>query len=287
MSHRDVTQAEAELAALTLDDLRAWHRDAYGSSEGQIAIVGDFDPAQIKPLLQSLFASWATPAPYAPISTHYFAVAAHKQTIETPDKPNAMFSARQNLPLRDEDPDYAALRVADDIFGGSGLKSRLGDRVRQKEGLSYSIGSDISADASVDNRDDAGSFSIQAIAAPQNMPKLEAAVREELARFVQNGVTEAELKDTVHSLLVARQQARASDGNVAGMLNSDAFLGRTLQQRTDYETKLQSLTVAQVNAAIRKFLKPELLSVYTAGDFANAAKSPAPAAVPAAALPGK
>ena len=275
LAFRPLEDRIAELDALTLDDVRNWHRTMYGTSDGQIAVVGDFDPAQIKPLLAKLFADWAPGVAYVPIDTHYFAVAAQNRSFETPDKSNAIFSARMNLPLNDEDPDYAALRAANDIFGGSGLKSRLADRVRQKDGLSYSIGSSLSADASIHNQDNAGSFSIEGIAAPQNMAKLEAAVRAELARFVKDGITAAELKDAVDSILVARQQARASDANVAGMLNSDAFLVRKMQQRSEFDAKLKSLTVAQVNAAIRKFIAPGQLSVYTAGDFANADKAPA------------
>lgn len=276
LRYRTPDEQLAELKALELDDLRAWHRAAYGTSNGQIAIVGDFDPEQVKPLLQKLFADWKPGVAYAPIHTQYNAVAARKERFETPDKSSAVFVARQNLPLNDDDADYAALLVANNIFGGSGLKSRLGDRVRQKDGLSYGIGSGISADSSPDGKDDAGSFGIQAIAAPQNAAKLEAAVREELARFVKDGVTEAELKDAVSGMLTQREQSRASDGAVAGMLNSDAFLGRPMLRRAEFDAKLKSLTVEQVNAAIRKFLKPEQLSVFEAGDFANAAKTATP-----------
>ena len=202
-------------------------------------------------------------------------MAARKQAFETPDKSSAVFIARHNLALNDEDPDYAALMVANNIFGSGGMTSRLGDRVRQKDGLSYSIGSGISADSSRDGKDDAGSFSIQAIAAPQNAARLEAAIREELARFVKDGITDAELKDAVSGLLTNREQARASDGTIAGMLNSDNFLGRPMLRRAEFDAKLKSLTVEQVNAAIRKFLKPDQLSVFVAGDFANAAKTQA------------
>ncbi|MES2858309.1 MAG: pitrilysin family protein [Pseudomonadota bacterium] len=281
LRHRGFDEGMTELKALTLDDVRAYHRDVYGTAQGEIAIVGDFDPVAIKPLLEQLFAGWTPGVAYAPIPTRYNAVPASKQAFETPDKSSAVFLARHNLPLNDDDPAYAALMVANNIFGSSGLKSRLGDRVRQKDGLSYSIGSGISADVSRDGKDDAGSFSIQAIAAPQNSARLEAAVREELARLVKDGITEAELKDAVASMLTQRQQGRASDGAVAGMLNSDSFLGRPMLRRAEFDARLQALTVADVNAAIRRFLKPEHLSVFVAGDFANAAKAAAPTTPPA------
>lgn len=68
LRHRDFDTRMRELKALKLDDVRAWHRDNYGTSEGQIAIVGDFDPDQIKPLLQKLFADWTPRVAYAPTS---------------------------------------------------------------------------------------------------------------------------------------------------------------------------------------------------------------------------
>ena len=78
-----------------------------------------------------------------------------------------------------------------------------------------------------------------------------------------------ELKDAVAGMLTERQQARADDGTVAGMLNSDAFLHRPMLRRAEFDAKLQALTVEQVNAAIRKFLKPAELSVFEAGDWSG------------------
>lgn len=277
--HTDtLDESLAKLRALKLDDVRKFHDAFYGTSNGQISIVGDFDPAVIKPLLQKLFADWKPGVTFQPINTRYNDVDAQRHSFETPDKSNAVYLARFNLPLSDDNPDYAALTVANHVFGGGGLKSRLFDRVRQKDGLSYGIGSGLSADSSRSGKDDAGSFSIQGIAAPQNMPKLEAAVREELERFVRDGITAEELSDAVNGILTQRQQGRASDGNIAGMLNSDQYLGRKMLRRAEFDAKLKSLTLADVNAAIKRHFKPAELSVYVAGDFANAAKTPAPAA---------
>ena len=275
LHHRTLDESLADLKAVKLDDLKRFHDQYYGTSQGEIAIVGDFDPATIKPLLQKLFADWKPRVAYAPIASHYTAVASEHRSFETPDKSNAVFVAHANLPLNDDNPDYAALLVANQIFGGGGLKSRLADRVRQKDGLSYTIGSGLSADTSRTGKDDAGSFTIQAIAAPQNMKKVEADVREELDRLIRDGITAEELADTVSGMLTQRAQSRASDGSIVGMLNSDQYLGRKMMRRAEFEAKLKALTVADVNAAIRRHIKPADLSVYVAGDFANAAKKAA------------
>ena len=259
----------ANLKKLKLEDLRAFHRDFYGTAEGEIAIVGDFDPAAVKQQLEALFAGWKSPHAYAPIDTRYTTVAARRDRFETPDKPNAVLLARHNLPLRVIDADYPALAVANRIFGGGALKSRLGDRIRQKEGLSYGVASGIRADDSRDGEDNAGHFTIQAIAAPQNMDKVEAAAREELAKLIADGITAEELRDAVSGILTERQQGRAEDSSVADMLADQLYYGRTMQFTAELDAKYQALTLEQVNAAIRKHLKPDQLSVFTAGDFAS------------------
>jgi zinc protease len=93
----------------------------------------------------------------------------------------------------------------------------------------------------------------------------------------------------VSGLLTQREQARASDGTIAGMLNSDNYLGRPMLRRAEFDARLKSLTVEQVNAAIRKFLKPDQLSVFVAGDFAShaAVRSEANAAKIPVATPAK
>lgn len=258
----------ASVRALRREDLVAFHRDFYGTAQGEIAIVGDFDPAAVKQQLQELFAGWHSAHPYAPVATTYAAVAPVDLRLPAPDKPNAVFMARQNIALRVTDADYPALRVANRVFGGGALKSRLGDRIRQKEGLSYGISSTVVADDSRSGKDDAGSFSIQAIAAPQNIDKVEAAVREELARLVADGITAEELRDAVSGLLAEREQQRADDGKVAGMLRDQAYFDRTMQFSADLDARYRALTLEQVNDAIARHVKPEQLTVIAAGDFA-------------------
>ncbi|MEP6907222.1 MAG: insulinase family protein, partial [Pseudoxanthomonas sp.] len=172
------------------------------------------------------------------------------------------------------DEDYPALLVANRVFGGGALKSRLGDRIRQKEGLSYGVASSIRADDSIDRKDDAGSFNIQAIAAPQNMDKVEVAIREELARLVKDGITTEELRDAVSGTITERQQARAEDGSIAGMLTDQLYYGRDMRFTAELDARYLALTLEQVNAAIRKHLKPEALTVYNAGDFTKVATPP-------------
>jgi zinc protease len=137
------------------------------------------------------------------------------------------------------------------------------------------VGSSLSADSSPTGRDDAGALMIQAIAAPQNAAKVETAVREELARLVRDGVTEAELRNAVAGLLTQRRQSRAADGSVAGTLSNNLYLGRTMDFQAQFDARLAALTAADVNAALKKHIDPSKLSVYLAGDFTKASAAPA------------
>lgn len=260
----------AAVRALKREDLVAFHRDVYGTGEGSIAVVGDFDPAEVKALLERLFTGWTSPAAFAPFATRYAPVAARSQRFEAPDKTNAVLIARHNTPLKITDADYVPMLIANHVLGGSGLKSRLADRIRQKEGLSYSVGSSVRADDSKAGTDDAGFVAFNAIAAPENIGKLEASLRDEVARFVRDGITAQELADARSGLLTARRQGRASDVSVAGSLGDQLYYGRTMAFSADIDRRIEQTTLEQVNAAIRRHYRPAELSVFTAGDFAKA-----------------
>ncbi len=271
------TNGWQRIRALKRDDLVAFHRDFYGTAEGEIAIVGDFDAAAVKSQLQTCSPTGAANSPTSASQRVTPLSPAKTESGETPDKANAVLMARTNLSFNQDDEDYAALIIANKIFGGDPLKARLGDRLRQKDGLTYGATSNIDFDDSVGGRNDAGQFAIQAIVAPENMPKLEAAVREEYARFIKDGVTEAEVRDAVSSLLTEREQARAEDPRLLGYLANGLRSGRDMAWWIKADAKAKALTAAQVNAAIRKHFKPDGLSVFKAGDFAKAAAKPSAA----------
>ncbi|HQY48404.1 MAG TPA: pitrilysin family protein, partial [Usitatibacteraceae bacterium] len=250
--------------AAKLDDVKRFHREFYGAGVAEIAIVGDFDEARVAALVQELFAGWKAQKPWARVPVQHGNVAAANLSIATPDKENAILLARQNLDLRDDDPDYPALFVADYILGGgAGLDSRLAMRLRQKDGLSYAAGSGLNVPAV----DRSASWSVYAIAAPANIAKAEAAMKEELARALAEGFTEAELAAAKSGTLQTRLQTRAQDGALAGGWAFYLHHGRTFAFSKAFEDRLQALTLADVNAAVRKHLDPARLTIVKAGDF--------------------
>ena len=255
-----------EVKAAKLEDARRFHREFYGANVAQIAIVGDFDEARITQVLKELFAGFRSAVPFEPVLTQHREVPPMQRTLTTPDKENAVLLVRQNVEMRDDDPDYPALALANHIFGGgSGLESRLVTRVRQKDGLSYSAGSELS----VSSIDRASAWSVFAIAAPQNVARLEAAFREELERALKDGFTADEVANAKSGIMQTRLQNRAQDGTLAGAWTGNLYLGRTFAFSKQFEDKVMALTPAQVVAAMRKHLDPAKMTVVKAGDFSK------------------
>ncbi len=260
----------AELKSARLEDLADFHRRYYGSVPAEMAIVGDFDAAAVTPLVDELFGTWKARENVAPVLRRFDNIAPLKTTLNTPDKENGVYVARLNLDLNIDDPDYPALMLANYIFGEGGLRSRLMDRIRQKDGLSYGGGSQLDAG----DLDRAGSFSISAIAAPQNLAKLDAAVREELARVLKDGFTAAELGGAKSGLMQQRIQTRADDGALAAGWTSYLFRDRTYEWSKQFEDKLLAVTLPQLNVAFRKAIDPAKMSVVLAGDQEKAKPAP-------------
>ncbi len=252
----------ASLKAVTLDEVRACHRGLVGATGADFAAVGDFDPDRLAALVEELFGDWKNPAPYARIEKRYFERPALERELHTPDKANAVLRAGLNLRLRDDDPDFPALVLANQLLGGSST-ARLPQRIREKEGLSYSTYTWFSASP----LDDAANFWVSAIFAPQNKARVEQAVREELRRALREGFSADEVAAAKKGLLEARYLARTQDAALAERLTRYLFVERTFAWDVEFERRIAALTAAEVRDALRRHLELERLAVTKAGDF--------------------
>src|SRR5215468_3633708 len=250
--------------AVTLDQVRTLYHDYLGSGHGALAIVGDFDPHECTEVLQKAMTGWTAAKPYARIARPVTSQPpGTQQRINTPDKANATYTAGLLLPLKDDDPDYPALVMANFILGGNTLSSRLGDRIRQQEGLSYGVSSSFSA-AALDQR---ANFTVTAISNPQNIAKVAQAAREEMERLSRDGVAGAELARAKAGYLQQLKVMRTNDAALAGVLNSLLLNRRTFAYYSELENKIESLTPEQVSEAFRQHIDLRKLIIISAGDF--------------------
>jgi len=245
-----------------LEDAVACYRELIGATGAEFVAVGEFDPQEIEKLVETLFADWRTPVPFQRVPTRHFDRPATQDAVVTPDKANAVLRGGLNIPMRDDHPDFPAVVLANHLLGGSST-ARVPARVREKEGLSYSTFTSFTSSAF----DEAATFRVGAIFAPQNRARVEAAIREELERALREGFSAAEIEDGKKSLLEARRLARTQDRSLASRLGSYLFVKRTFAWDIDFEAKIAALTPAQVNAALKRHLDPARLSFIAAGDF--------------------
>jgi zinc protease len=255
----------AELKALSLADVRSVYTELVGASYGDIAVVGDFDPAAVGSWATATFGDWRSPKPFARLERKFFDVAQFNESIETPDKANAFFLAGQNLKIRDDQPDYAALTIGNFVLGGGFLNSRLATRIRQRDGISYGVGSGFGAQS----LDEVGVFQANAIYAPENVLRLESAFGEEVGRILSEGITAEELEAARTAWLQQRVQIRSNDGQVAAMLSGQVITGRTMQYDAELEARVKALTLQDVNGAMKRHINLAKISSVKAGDFAN------------------
>jgi zinc protease len=133
----------------------------------------------------------------------------------------------------------------------------LWQRVRVKDGLSYSVGSNLS----VSSWEPSGDWTFFASMAPQNADSQKRAVRDTLDAALQTGFTQAQVDQGVKSLLNYLQLGRSSDGYLSSRWSDYLETGRSFAWQQHIQEKLQALTADQVNAAMRDILKPDALSI--------------------------
>jgi len=254
-----------DLKKVTLDEAKRFYQQFYGASEGEFTVVGQFDKAEIQKLGEDLIGNWKGAAPYARILSPYRLISPENVKIETPDKQNALSVSGQMFKMSDEDPDYPAMIMANYILGGT-FSARLVTRIRHKEGLSYGVGSQIN----VPTKDDGATFVAFAISNPENAPKVEASLMDEVALTIKGGFTSEELAAAKKAWAEERLVGRSQDGSLVGLLTARARWGRTMQFDQDLESKVAALTLDQVSAALGKAISAARLIYVKAGDFKKA-----------------
>jgi zinc protease len=262
-----VDESIAALKAAKLAQVKQFHNQFYGASNSEFALVGDFDSDAITTQLKQYFGNWTSPKSYTRLKAEPKPVKPKDIQLEAPDKSNAFFIAGLPLLLQDTDADFIPLQLANRILGG-GIKSRLMDRLRQKEGISYGAGSQLS----VSSFEPSAMWILYAIYAPQNIDKLKASVQEEMTLFAKDGVTPDELADAKKAWQEERKMSRAQDASLAAGHVAQTAANRTMAFAEKNDARIDSTTLDEVNHAIRKAFDPNrFLKVY-AGDFSNAVK---------------
>ncbi|MDO5103261.1 MAG: pitrilysin family protein [Lautropia sp.] len=260
--HRTLDELSADIRAHTPARMARFWQDFAGASHGQLSAVGNFDPKALAARLDTLLGDWKSPQAYERIKKPYHGLPAGKEFLTVPDKANAVYVQSRNIPISEDHPDYPALSMAIRLLGGNS-GTRISNRLREQESISYGAYSSLSAA----RREENAMISIRAILAPTNLVRLDAALKDEIRQVLKNGFTQEELDATRSALQALRRQYLSGEANVANLLGTNLFWGDTMQRWADYDEKLTKLSLDDVNRAFRKWFKPDEALTIGAGSF--------------------
>ena len=250
------------LDAATAADLKAFHGARYGGASLILSIVGDVDAARAIALAEKALGGLprGTRPVFAEPRTPRGPAGREAVTLAGKANMNLFLGAASGLRFRD--PDYEAALVANGALGQTALTSRIGKRVRDAEGLSYSLASRFFLSDVLD-----GAWAVNVNLAPPNLGKALKSTREEIEKFCRDGVTEGEVEEQKSALAGNYQVRLGTNGGVASALSNAEKWGAGPAYLDDFPKRILKVTKDEVNAAIRSHLAPDRLQLVVAGDL--------------------
>jgi zinc protease len=265
--------AAAKIASL--DDVKAFVAKYYGPAHFTLVLVGDVSAPAVQTQVAKDFAGWSGGRDYIRPETR--AVSSGPQEIPVPltGKPSVSVLLGQATGLKYRDPDALALRIGTAVLG-HGFTGRLMGTVRDKEGLTYSIGAGMGEDSIAD-----GDWAVSASFAPALLAKGLTSTRSVLDQWWSQGITDSELADRKQGVVGGYFVSLSTTGGVASTILTSLQRGYDLNWLDGYPAAINALTRAQVNQAIKDHLNPKTMVLVEAGSVGSAAPAPAPPGVKA------
>ncbi len=251
----------AELKAVTFEKAQQIYTDLYGANHLEVAMVGDFDLSVVS-TIESCLGNWPSPVAYSRIKKSFIPALTELRILPTPDKQMAIVAMGANFAMRDDDIHYPAIRMANYIFGES-MKSRLMQRLREEEGLSYGAGSSVD----VSRHDSSASITLYAMCATDKADFTLKAMQEEYNRWIDKGVTEQELLEAKQSFQLYFNNLLANDGFVLQTLGSMLDVNRTFGYYAQLLSQMGQLKTEDIHTALETFLQNASVATIKAGDF--------------------
>ena len=257
---REHAQSEALIRQASADELHAYWRRFGSAQVGELVLMGPIALAPVQTQLQTLWGDWASKEKHVPWTAEHAQPQVDKSSIiALADKANASYLGRIALTMNETDAEYPALYLGVQILSRQGLWQR----VREKEGLSYGVSSNLNAPI----EGSAASIDISASFAPQNAAKLRATIREVLLEKRAQGFSSLEVGFAKSAIVARRAELRAQPANAIGGIAMNIRYDRPLDYATRFDKAYEALDTAAINAALKKHLDPDRLWEVVAGSF--------------------
>lgn len=260
------------IGSFTVEDVRQFHRERYGGRSLILTVVGDIRSREVEEKFSELFETFSGPE-----SVEVDVLDPTPQTGElrefvlVKDKANVDILLGSSTELRRDSQDFYAAHLANLALGESTLSSRLGLQVRDKEGLTYGINSRFRAPSLA-----AGPWVIGVSVNPENVERAIESAIAIVRDYVENGVRPDELADQKSSAIGSFRVSLSTNSGLANSLWYAEFYSLGIEYLDRYPELIERVTVEEVNAAIRKYFRPDHLTIVVAGDTSSSTVAPMP-----------
>ncbi len=255
-------QLVKSINSLTTDDVRGFYEKFYGGRSLILAVAGDVAAGEVHVQFERAFGDFRGPEDID-INVEDLPVqdGARREIVLLKEKANVDILIGGAVPLRRASTDYYAAMLANSALGESTLSSRLGLQVRDREGLTYGIGSRFRAPGLA-----AGPWYIAVSVNPQNIDRAVASALEVLSDYVAGGIRADELADEKSSAIGGFKVSLSTNAGLTAALWNAEFYRLGIDYIDIFPQLIQAVTLAEVNAAIRKYFRPDHLTIVVAGD---------------------
>jgi zinc protease len=246
---------------LTRDQLLRLHAERFAPSALTAVIVGDVEPAQARDATARVFGGWKKPTPM-PLAVPPITPASQRRRIVIPMMNKSQADIAYGfVAITRNDPAYYAYWLMNVAFGQYALGGRLGDSIRERQGMAYYVSSALDANVAP------GPITIRAGVSPANVDRAVASIDEEIVRLTRDGLTVQELDESRRYLIGSIPRALETNNAIANFLQTEELFGLGLDYDARLPDLLNAVTMDEVNAAARQALDPGRATVVIAGPY--------------------
>jgi zinc protease len=249
----------ATVAAITRQDLVNWHQQFVQPNIMILGVVGDFDAAQMEARLRQAFGSWPK-GPAAPQPEIKFNTAAPGYYYVTKEDVNQTSVRMVALGIERNNPDYFAISVMNEIFGG-GMSSRLFKNIRTRQGLAYSVGGGIGAAF-----DHPGMFRLALATKSESTAQAIKSLDEQVVELLKDPATPEELRRAKDAILNSFIFSIDTPDKVLSERMSYEFYGYPLDFLERFRAGVEKVSIADVARVAHKYVKPGMFAVLVVGN---------------------
>jgi zinc protease len=247
--------------SLTAEGLRELHRDRFAPSELTAVVVGDVDAARAIDVAERVFGRWqAARPPRVTIASPPAATSRRRVVVPMMNKAQADI-AYGFVAISRDDPAYYAMTLMNNALGQYALGGRLGDNIRERQGMAYYVSSILDANVM------RGPLLVRAGVSAANVDRAVAAIDHELTQIRNEGLTAKELNESRQFLIGAMPRALETNAGIASFLLNAEFFGLGLGYDVRLPSLLAAVTLEEANAAARRTLDPEIAAIVIAGPY--------------------